>query len=156
MNTTDRFLQYAQAFEEAYSSDDWTVIEPFFTEGAVYETVAEPPFAARHEGRPAVLRAFKESVESLDRRFASREVRLVEGPEERDGAVWMSWRATYRIEGAPDLILEGEERAWFEGNRIGRLEDRFAPGMTEQTIAYLESHGAKLRSPDSVLTRDKT
>ena len=53
MNTIDRYLAYAAAFEVAYDSDDWSVIEPFFTEDAVLEVFGEPPFAARHEGRVA-------------------------------------------------------------------------------------------------------
>ncbi len=145
MSATSRFLEYAQAFERAFRTDEWSVVEPFFADGAVYETVAGPPFGALHQGRAAVLEAFKESLDGFDRRFDAREVQFVEGPEERDGVVWMSWRVTYRVEGAPALVLEGEERAWFDGDRISRLEDRIAPAATERVLAFLESHGAKLR-----------
>ena len=37
MGTIDRYLAYAAAFEEAYASDDWSTLDPFFTEDAVYE-----------------------------------------------------------------------------------------------------------------------
>ena len=36
METIDRYVAYATAFEEAYASDDWSKLEPFFTEDAVY------------------------------------------------------------------------------------------------------------------------
>jgi len=32
MGTIERYLAYAAAFEEAYASDNWSKLEPFFTE----------------------------------------------------------------------------------------------------------------------------
>jgi len=37
MNIVGRYQAYAAAFEESYLDDDWSHIEPFFTEYAVYE-----------------------------------------------------------------------------------------------------------------------
>ena len=140
-----RFSEYAEAFEVAFRDDNWEVLEPFFTEEAVYETIADEPFAALHEGRSAILVAFQQSVTSFDRRFDSRKVELIEGPEERDEAVWVAWRASYQIAGAPALVLEGEERAWFEGERISRLEDRIVSDATKDNVqAYMAEHGSKL------------
>lgn len=141
-----RFSEYAEAFEVAFRDDNWSVLEPFFTEEAVYETIADEPFAALHQGRDAILKAFQESVNSFDRRFDSRRVELIEGPEEREGAVWIAWRATYQIAGAPDLVLEGDERAWFDGRKISRLEDRIVSGETKNNVpAYMAEHESKLR-----------
>ena len=145
MDSNQKFLEYARAFEEAYRSGDWPILEPFFTEDAVYEVLAEPPFGACHEGREAILQSFKKSVDNFDRRFDSRQVELVQGPEEKDGATWISWRATYRAEGVPDLVLLGEERAWFAGGYIQRLEDRFATGIAAQTITYLRTYEENLK-----------
>ena len=39
MSILERFNAYAEAFEVAYANDDFSVLEPFFTEGAVYETL---------------------------------------------------------------------------------------------------------------------
>jgi len=144
MSALARFAEYALAFEKAYHSDDWSGVEPFFTEDAVYETTGGPPFDGLHQGRAAVMKAFKASVDGFDRRFDVRKVRMIEGPEDKDGVVWMSWRATYRVRGAADFILEGEERAWFDGGRISRLEDRFAPGMPEALARFMKNYGAKL------------
>lgn len=146
MKSKSRFLEYAEAFEVAFRDDNWSVLEPFFTEDAVYETIADEPFAALHEGRYAVLKGFQESVNSFDRRFDSRKFELIEGPNERDGAIWVAWRATYQIAGAPDLVLAGEERALFEGARISRLEDRIVSEATKKNVsAYFSEHGSKLR-----------
>ena len=46
--------------------------------------------------------------------------------------------------GVPDAVLEVEEIAYFEGDRIRRLEDRYEPAMKDQIEAYLAAHGEKL------------
>lgn len=139
-----RFAEYAAAFEKAFESDDWSVVEPYFTEDAVYETIGVDPFAGVVEGRDAVLRSFKGALDALDRRFDSRTLVLLEGPTEQEGTVWIRWRATYTLDGAPDMQLEGEETAEFSGDRIRRLEDRFEEATATQAAAYLETHAARL------------
>ena len=37
MSIQERFQSYADAFEETYVDDDWSRIEQFFTEDAVFE-----------------------------------------------------------------------------------------------------------------------
>jgi hypothetical protein len=41
MSILDRYRAYADAFERSYEDDDWSHIEPFFTENASY-TAGEP------------------------------------------------------------------------------------------------------------------
>ncbi len=144
MSLVQRFGEYAAAFEKAFETEDWSLIEPYFTEDAVYETLADPPFGGRQEGRRTVVDFLKRSVDGFDRKFGSRELETLEGPEERDGAVWLRWRATYRTEGLPDLAMDGEETAFYEGDLISRLEDRFTSESTKRTTEYLATHGAKL------------
>ena len=146
MSDVGRFMAYAAAFEQAYTSDDWSVVEPFFTEDAVYETLADPPFAGRYEGRPAILAYFKNVLDGFDRRFDERRLDLLGGPEMRDGAVWIRWAVTYRVAGAPDLRFEGEERAHFDGERIRRLEDRIPKEEGARAQAFMGEHGGKLHS----------
>ena len=146
MSSTDRFFAYAAAFEKAFTSDDWSVVEPFFTEDAVYEVQLDPPMGGRFEGRAAILSYFKEVVDRFDRRFETREPALLEGPREQDDSVWIRGRATYRSAGVPDFVLELEEIAYFEGDQICRLEDRYEPAMKEQIASYMAAHGAKLRN----------
>ncbi len=145
MGMIDRYVAYATAFEEAYASDDWSKLEPFFTEDAVYEFIAPTPLGGKYEGRAAVLAQFKSSVNGLDRRFDSRAVEALEGPLEKDGGVWMRWAATYTLGGAPDCRMEGEERAVFAGDRIRRLEDSITDAEAGRAGAYLAQHGAKLK-----------
>ena len=52
-----RFHAYAAAFEAAYESGDWTLLEPYFTENATSELNG-----ARVDGRAAVLASFRDAV----------------------------------------------------------------------------------------------
>ncbi len=145
MNELARFQQYADAFEVVYANDDWSLLEPYFTEGAVYEIHAAPPFAARNEGREAVFAALKASLDGTDRRFDTRKLEVLEGPELRDGAVWFRWRASYERAGTPGVAIEGIETARFEGDRIALLEDTFGEESQAAVLQFLGAHGDKLK-----------
>jgi hypothetical protein len=140
----ERFAAYADAFERTVETNDTSHIEPFFTEDAVYQTTGGPPFEGIQEGRDQVFAHLVGSLDGFDRRFATREVQMLEGPLERDGAVWMRWRARYTRPGLPDLVIEGDETAHFEGERIRRLTDDFDPASVRAALAYLEEHGEAL------------
>ncbi len=144
MDPIARFQQYADAFEIFFEKDDPSILEPYFTKDAVYETKGPEALSGCHDGRPAVLGYFKQILDGLDRRFEKRELELREGPEERDGAVWMRWRVTYRAGDAPPLVMDGEETVEFEGDRIRRLEDRFADDAGDAVTAWMTRHGSKL------------
>jgi hypothetical protein len=140
-----RFQQYADAFEEVFESDDWSLLEPYFTENAVYEIHAAPPFGARNEGREKVFAALKASLDGNDRRFDSRDLEITEGPELRDGAVWFRWRVRYGRAGTPGMVMEGIETARFEGDRIALLEDTFTEESQAGVLEFLGAHGDRLK-----------
>ncbi len=144
MSRSAHFAAYAGAFEKAFVSDEWSLLEPFFTEEAIYEVALDPPMGGRFEGRAAILAYFKEILDRFDRRFESREIARLEGPKEDGESVWVHGRATYRAKGVPDFVLELEETVYFEGDRIRRLEDRYGPAMKRRIATYLEKHGEKL------------
>ncbi len=144
MSETEYFGAYAAAFEKAFVSDDWSLVEPFFTEDAVYEIDLDPPLGGYIEGRAAILAYFKDSLDGFDRRFESRDLALLEGPKQDGQSVWVRGRATYRAAGVPEFVLELEETAYFEEKRIRRLVDRYEPAMKQRISAYLNEHGAKL------------
>jgi len=139
-----RFAAYAAAFEKSFASDDWSLVEPFFTEGAVYEVELEPPMGGRFEGRAAILAYFKEVLDRFDRRFESRELALLEGPKEEGDSVWIRGSATYRAKGVPAFVLELKETVTFEGDRIRRLEDEYQPAMKQALADYLKEYGERL------------
>ena len=63
MNPIERFGQYAAAFEDVFKSDDWSLLEPYFTEDAVYETIADAPFAGIQAGRDTLFAQLKQTLE---------------------------------------------------------------------------------------------
>ena len=144
MSRIARFAAYAAAFEKAFVTDEWTLVEPFFTEDAVYEVPLDPPMGGRFEGRPAILAYFKMVLDRFDRRFESREIAVLEGPTEEGDSVWIRGSATYRAAGVPEFVLELEETVHFDGDRIRLLEDRYEPAMKQTIAAYLKEHGEKL------------
>ena len=151
MSISARFAAYAEAFEQSYASDDWSLVEPFFTEDATYEIGLPSPLGGTIAGRPAILEYFKQALDRFDRRFESRELAITDGPHESDDRIRFRGTATYRAAGVPEIVLELEETAIFEGDRICRLEDRYEPAMVEQLMSYMAEHGAKLglSAPDA-------
>jgi ketosteroid isomerase-like protein len=139
-----RFAEYAAAFEKAYAENDWSLVEDYFTEDAVYDSPLPPPIGGLFEGRDAVLASFDDVLNRFDRRFDSRAIELLEGPREEGDSVWVRGRAIYRSAGVPDFAFELEETAWFEGDRIRRLEDRYEGDAIQGIVAYLEAHGESL------------
>jgi hypothetical protein len=144
MSHIPRFIAYAAAFEEAYASDDWSTLEEYFSEDCIYEIGLPALGMQRCEGRAAILAWFPDVLERFDRRFASRELARIDGPTEEADEVRIRGSASYRAEGVPDLVLELEETARFEGDRIVHLEDRYTPEMQAETESYLRKYAATL------------
>jgi hypothetical protein len=138
------FINYAVKFEQAYASGDWSIIAPCFTEDAVYVVSGAEAFAGTYKGRDGVLAFFANITTALDKRFASREVVVLDGLEDRGDHVWMRWETIYKLKGAPDFRMQGESRAYFNGSQMCRLEDWIPPEVAERTAAYMAEHGAKL------------
>ncbi len=138
MSIQDRYQAYASAFEESFVDDDWSHIEPYFTEDAVYE--GDPD--AR--GREAVLAKLKGGVVAFDRKMDKRSPDF-QTPTVEGNTLKMSWTVTYQKAGAPDLVLKGVETAVFEGDRIALLRDEFDPEAQKAMGEWMEAHGAKLQ-----------
>ncbi len=146
MSLIPRFATYAAAFEQAYTSDDWAPIAPFFAEDAVYEIPGMPaPLGGRFAGRPAILAYFKTVLDAFDRRFASRAVALLGAPREEAATVTIRGRVTYTSANTPGLVFELDEIATFDSDgRIVRLEDRYDEATTRAVREYVRAHGKTL------------
>jgi len=148
MNIVDRFLEYAEAFDRAVETGDWSAIRSFFTEDAVFESLANPPLDGIARGREAIIERFVTTVEAFDDRFDTRGLKFLEGPEERSGAITARFEARYGTEGAPDLVFTGSMRAEFEGDRMKLLRDTIPPDQVEGLIQWVTAHAGKLAAPD--------
>ena len=137
MDIVKRFKKYATAFEMTLLDDNWSRLEPFFTEDAVYE--GNP----NAEGREAVVAKLKRGVDTLDRKMDSRTPWFQE-PLIKSNKLKMKWTVTYTKEGLPDLILSGIEKAVFEGDQIKLLRDDLDPEARENLNSWMESYGESL------------
>jgi hypothetical protein len=147
MSLVTAFVNYALRFEQAYATDDWSIVEPCFTEDASYVVTGAPAFAGRHEGRTAVLAHFRAAVNGFDRRFGRRGVEATDGPYEKDGVVMMPWVATYNAPGAPELRMDGASTVQFQGTQIQRLTDHIPAESAERALRWMTEHAAKLGPP---------
>ena len=138
MSILDNYQAYADAFEESYEDDDWSRIEQYFTEDAVYE--GDPEDA---RGRDAVLAKLKGGVDAFDRKLDSR-VPDFHTPTVDGNTLTMKWSVTYTKQGAPDLVISGVETAVFEGDRIARLRDDFDPDVEKTMGEWMAAHGGSL------------
>ena len=135
MSITERYQAYADAFELSYEDDDWSRIEQFFTEDAVYE--GDPD--AR--GRDAVLAKLKGGVDAFDRTMDSRTPDF-QAPSVDGNSLTMKWQVTYTKAGAEDLVITGSETAVFEGDRIALLRDDFDPDAQKALGEWMAKYRA--------------
>jgi hypothetical protein len=131
MEPARRFAEYAAAFEETYADDNWERLEAYFTEGAIYAVTAGPPFGGKWEGRKQLLQQLCNSVNEVDRTFDERRLELLGTPTIGEDSCEVSWRVTYTKAGSTDVVVEGTERATFEGDRIRLLEDVIEGGADQ-------------------------
>ena len=139
MSIEDRYQAYAEAFEESYVDNDWSRIEQYFTEDAVYE--GEPD--AR--GRDAVIAKLNGGVDAFDRKMDKRTPDF-QTPTVDGNTLVMKWTVSYQKASAPDIAISGVETAVFEGDRIARLRDEFDPAAQKAMGEWMAEHAAKLES----------
>lgn len=145
MSDLQAFYEYAQAFELAYLSDDWSVIRPYFADNARHTVVEGGPHDRNDQGGDEVVDGFREAVRAYDHRFDLRIPEVVEGPCSRDGGIWMKFRLTMARRGLPDLTIDGEHLTRYTDGLISSIEERVLGDGAEQTAAYLAANDDALR-----------
>jgi predicted ester cyclase len=145
MSDLQAFLEYAQAFEAAHLTDDWSVIEPYFASNAEHSVVEAGPLAANNHGRTAVIAGLRDAVHMLDRRFDLRIPEVLDGPVTRDDGIWMRFGLTLCRSGLPDLRIEGEHLTVYENGTIVRIDECLLGTCGADVAAYLEQHGGALK-----------
>jgi hypothetical protein len=143
MGPLQRFLEYAQDFEKTFDDDDWKRLERYFARDAVYE-VRNAPFACRLEGRAAILRGLKKSIDGFDRRLSKRSLEVTEAPKQEGDTITVGWAATYRKPGAPALVGRGRTTARFEGDLIVELRDEYPDGAGAAFQSWTRAHAPGL------------
>jgi steroid delta-isomerase-like uncharacterized protein len=141
----EQLAAYALAFEQTFADDDWNRLVPHFAPTAEREVLGGGVLAYHSVGREEVLADLRRNVGAMDRRFDLRVPEVLAGPAEREGAVWMDWRLTFRRAGIPDLIVEGSHGTWHHDGVITRIEERVSDEVGARVEAFLTAHDGALR-----------
>jgi hypothetical protein len=149
-NAVAELAAYAVAFEQTFADDRWDRLASHFAPDAEREVLGGGMLAYHSVGREQVISDLKRNVEDMDRRFDLRIPEVTAGPEERDGAVWMEWRLTFRRAGLPDLLVEGRHGTWHRDGVITRIEEHVSEAYGAAVEAYLAKHDAALRPAPAV------
>ena len=136
----DKFVEYAVTFERAYESRDFSVLEPCFTQDATYATHAPGLPDQRSEGRAAVLDHMAWMTEEFDRKFNSRQLLRVAGPEAIDDYVELHGIAVYTLATGERCHLALTEQAYFSDGKINRLVDRLSLGAAHEMQWFVETY----------------
>jgi hypothetical protein len=145
MSQTDRYMEYALAFDAAYLAQDWSQLLPYFADDARYCSYYGADIEAN--GPEKILKQFEADTEAFDRKFDERNMEFVAPPKEVGGRVESRWKMTYVKAGTPDLELYGTETATFNGDKLVLLEDAYSPETFRVFGEWLAKHGAFLREP---------
>ena len=143
VSNIDIFNKFAAAFESAVEDDDWPRLAEFLAENVTYLNVGGPD--PRIEGRDAVIGFLKEDVSNNDKRFDTRTLVALTRPEAEGDRLSRLWRCTYTLEGAPDLVFEGEARYRFENNLITEIEEELTRESNKNLEEWMQEYGQRLR-----------
>ena len=145
----ERFFGYVRAFELAFVSDRFELLEPWLAEDAVHRVEGGGPFGSGARGRAEVAADLRASTHRVDRRFDCRIPEIVDGPFVGPDGIWMRFGLVYRRAGLPDLHVEGEHVVAYEDAAIRSIDERLAPETDARVAAFLAAHGPKLRPEGS-------
>ncbi len=141
------FIDYAAAFEETYADDDWSRLTPFFREDARYE-VRGGFLACELQGREAILKGLKKSIDGLDRRCDERVIEVKDGPHVRavpaGQEVSIDWVVNYRRGESPMIGIPGRSVVTVADGRIAAIRDEYDDAEMAPFAAWLRQYGADL------------
>ena len=139
MTALDTFNAYFDAFEATYADDNWDRVARCFAPDMVYLNTD-----GTLEGRTAAVDYLKADVTAFDRRFDSRAFDGTPDITAHGHEVTMNFTVRYAKEGAPDLVISGQEVATIRDGLIQRMEDRFDDSSLEALERWTEEYGAFL------------
>lgn len=141
------FMDYAAAFEETYLDDDWSRLTPFFKMDAMYE-VRGGPMACEIQGRDAILKGLKKSIDGFDRRCDGRTLEITDGPHVRatpaGQEVSIDWLVNYRRGESPVMGLRGRSVITVADGCITAMRDEYNDAALAPVLTWLQQYGADL------------
>ena len=126
MSLIRQFIEQRAAFEKTYEDGNWVRLEPYFSEGLIYE-VMNMPFHCVIRGRPAVIAGLRRSIERFDR-LCRRTVGLGAMIFQEGNNVLVHSGIRFRRGDSPPIETSLGELATYRDGRIERLIDIYDPG----------------------------
>ncbi len=131
MDILTHFLAYAGDFEKSFIDDDWTRVEKYFTDDAVYE-VKGIGLDCRLVGPKAIFKGIKKSLDGFDRRFDSRKIDITSAPVVEGDTMRVGWLVTYAKAGLEPFPLRGRSEARYRDGKIAYLGDSYDAAMAKE------------------------
>lgn len=127
MSLIQKFIEQRGVFEKVYDDDDWTQLEPYFSDGVTYE-VMNMPFHCAIEGRHAFIAGLKQSIERFDR-LCQRTLGLGAMVYEEGNNVLAHSGIRFQRGDSPPIEVGLWEIATYRCGLIERLIDVYDPGQ---------------------------
>jgi hypothetical protein len=135
MNSIERFTAYAADFEKTLVDDDWSRLDPWFHDDAIYRVEGGDLFGCELEGRERIFAGMKKSLDGFDRKFESRSIELEGAPEVDGDEIRLVWKVTYHSPDWPDYVLPGRSMVHYRDGRIALLVDTYDPDRVAADLA---------------------
>lgn len=138
------FMDYAEAFEVSYASDDWSHVEAFLSDDIVWSLRGLPaPHTGPFCGHSDVIGALVKSCNSLDRRFELRDPQPTEIPSNfPGGGIYVPFEVTYSHKDLPPFVLKGMEWDLFSDGKITLHREVFLNAV--DMVDYIDQHEQQL------------
>jgi hypothetical protein len=143
MQTLARFLAYAAEFEKTLVDDDWSRLEPYFGDDAVYR-VESDLFGCELSGPAEIFAGMKKSLDGFDRIFSDRAIALDGEPEIDGEELRVGWTVTYQKDDCPPFVLRGRSLARLHDDQITLLVDSYDPAVDDELAAWVRETGIQL------------
>jgi hypothetical protein len=142
MSLIPRFIEQRAAFEKTYDDGNWERLEPFFSEGLVYE-VMNMPFYCVISGRAAVIAGLRRSIERFDK-LCRRTVGIGATIFQEGNNVLVHSGIRFQRGDSPPVETGLWEIASYRDGRIGRLIDIYDPGESAKFKRWMTEWGEGL------------
>jgi len=147
MNVIEISKRFAEDFETCVKDDVWSRLSRYLAEDATYENVGGSD--AKCKGRDAILTYFKTDVAKFDRRFDSRTLITTSEPIATGNRLSRTWQITYTLQGADDLVLEGQSRYQFSGEQIKTMESELDKTSATVLENWMQRNAGRLSGDES-------
>ena len=136
-------MNYAADFERTLADDDWSRLEQYFSEDAVYRVEGDL-FGCELTGPDSIFAGMKKSLDGFDRNFPEREIAMTEGPSVEGNEMRVSWTVTYHRHDLPDFVLRGKTLARIRDDKIELLVDSYDESVNAEVAGWTRETGVEL------------